>query len=222
MYKIGVDISLRSTAICTNDNGDLKFFSFIKKDIENKWLKKLDFVNIIPITYVTNSKDYSESEIQKLDAYSECTNSIITALINNLPDKSPDIIQIEGYSQGQQAGRLIDLVTLSVLLRIKLRLLWPNAHMDIVAPRAMKKQAGLLTYEVGADGRSRNSMGKASGSFDKLDLLECMINYKKDSQLKKWIIDEYDTILKMKKIPSPIDDIVDSYFLQEIILDINK
>lgn len=214
---IGIDISLRSTAITIKNEKGYKFYSFITKNPDNKQLKTIEgFTKITPIEYLIDSKDYSENEIQKLDAYYKATESIIKVLAKV---GKPEIINIEGYSQESQQGRLIDLVTFSTLLRIQLRLMFPDSKINIVAPKSMKKKAGEIVYGIGPDKKARNGVlnekgvGKASGSFNKQDMLLCMYDFNTENKLKKYIDEYYKAIVLYKKIPSPIDDLVDSFFL---------
>jgi hypothetical protein len=258
MLKIGIDISLKSTAIVINNNEELHYFSFITKKADNVWLKKIEsFVNITSIvieellpeetesitSHICTKKskkvkkpkvDYSKSEIHKLDSYNNTTDIICETIIEFCTNinKVPDIIQIEGYSQESQQGRLIDIVTFSTLLRIKIRKSF-KSKIVIISPSSMKKAAGALVYGIGKDKLSRNNIlndkgiGKASGSFNKFDMLLAMKEYQpnnlsqdnlyKDNELKNWIVQYYDEIMKKKKIPSPIDDLVDAFFLQQII-----
>jgi hypothetical protein len=66
--------------------------------------------------YATNSK----TELAKLVRYDEITNSIIHDINTTAIGFEPMTVAIEGYSHSSNAGPLIDLVTISTLLRYKI------------------------------------------------------------------------------------------------------
>lgn len=223
MNYIGIDASLTSTAISVYNKNGYFFFSYLKGyEKPGKWTKLIeDFVKITGVAY-NKSENYSEQENLKLKDYQDLVSIIINDIKSVLVEG--DIYSaIEGYSFSSAAGHLIDLVTLSTLIRDRLKNKL-NSNLDVYSPSTLKKETCGLTYgwiEKGKKKKSytcRNTLGIAGGNFKKHQMLDAIKDYKCTSQLNKFCKEYYDDLSGLKKIPSPIDDLVDSYWVLKTLM----
>ena len=130
MFIIGADLSLSSTGICIYDGYSLKLFNYTNNKPSNKWVKKSS--DIINYTFHNHkdSADFSESEVMKLKNYDQVTDNIVEDILNYVGDVETEMY-IESYSYSSKAGKLIDIVTFSTMIRLKL-LGVPNIHMNFI------------------------------------------------------------------------------------------
>lgn len=210
MLKIGLDISLNSTGVCINKDMNFKLFNFTNKKLNYKWFKETSHL----IKYYHHDTliddNYSDNESVKLKRYDEISNNIIEILKKEIEHEECKIF-IEGYSYNSTAGRLIDIVTFSTLVRIEL--INNNFNINIISPSTLKKFAGDKVYPI-IKGVSRNENNLPSGSFKKPDILECIL---KMDDVKGDYVDylrkNKDILLKPKDLVKPFDDINDSLIL---------
>lgn len=227
MNIIAIDPSLNCTALVIND----KKFIYAKEEYGNTKKKKLTKWFDICNAYITyrwtdypSSKDHSKNEMIKHTQYDTLTDIIIKDIIDNLNYDEDIIIGIEGYSHRSDAGPLIDLVTLSTLLRNKLykRV---SRNITIYQPTSLKLEACKLAYEPIKTGvrvikyEYRNNEGMAGGSFKKPEIYKALIeNSKLDNDDWVKLLKEYASdCFGMKEIPKPIEDVNDAKTLYEII-----
>ena len=121
-------------------------------------------------------------------------------------------IYIEGYSYSSQQGKLIDLVTFSTLLRLKL-LDIKNIKINVVPPSSLKKYISDVVYEKDKKGISRNEDGKAGGSFDKKDMMIALLKLDLNIDYFYYLEENKNVLLKKKNISKPFDDLNDSILL---------
>ena len=145
---IGVDPSLVSTGLTING----KLFNYVKKKSAfnksglQKWYKMCeDIVTYRWIEYDSENKIFTDSEVAKIRDYDRVTDIIIEDINANIDHNKETYIMIESYSYSSNAGPLIDLVTFSTLLRIKLLSITDNVH--IIPPQSLKKESCKLTYK---------------------------------------------------------------------------
>lgn len=189
MYKIGIDISLNSTGITILDNNIIKHFVFTTtyskyhKDISNN-------VNVIVIKKYVKNKDYSKNEINKLLYYKDIVDIIMSYLTPFLGDLSN--VNIEGYSYNSRSNSLLDIVCFSTLLRSKIL---DYNQFRIISPMTLK------------------SLVK-KGTKTKNDMLN---NYLESEMINNCYLKDYllanPKICKLKTIPNPFTDLIDSHFL---------
>lgn len=223
MNYIGIDISLTSTAISFyNEKYGYKFFSYMKNYTKpTKWTKRIDFVNLKGVFYDT-SEDYSEQENMKMTDYQLLVINIITD-IQKFIIPGEIIVATEGYSYNSLAGRLIDLVTLGTLIRDRFTNKM-GAEMIVMSPSTIKKETCGLVYGWDKKGKrvikysTRSTKGIAGGNFKKHQMLEALNDYDCDTQLKGFCDEFFEEVYHMKNIPSPIDDLVDSYWILKILM----
>jgi hypothetical protein len=216
MNYIGIDSSLSSTAVCLkNENGYFIFSYFKDYKKPGKWTTLVeDFTKITGIFY-KKSDEYSVQEMYKLHDYQQLVIKIIADIKSKLTN-SPVYVAMEGYSFSS-TGKILDLVTLGTLIRNSITTNLGCA-MTIYSPSTLKKEACGLVY--GWDKKrkiTRNTIGIAGGSFKKHQMLQTIKDSEFDSPFTKFVREYYDDMASMKRIPHPIEDIVDAYLCMEIL-----
>jgi hypothetical protein len=204
MIKIGIDISTTSTAIVVNED-DKQFKYFNITDHATKYHKNSKNITSYVVEKIIKSDDYlkedrnkqySTNELNKLKKYKSIESKL--AFILEKYRNEEIAMNIEGYSYSSKAGNIIDIVTLSTILRLKC--LEYTSNINIIAPQSLKKQ--VLT----------NSYKK-----DKYDMMNKFIEDFDDETVS--IYSEIKAIqsLKLKAIPSPYTDIIDAFWLCYLI-----
>lgn len=210
MVYIGIDPSLDSTAISIFKDDCFWLYNYTNKKSSYKWIKTIDsMVNFQHHKYEF-SDEYSESEIEKLKIYDQVTTSVVEDIIG-IVGCEPTHVFIEGYSYSSAQGRLIDLVTFSTLIRVKL--LKHNIKISVIPPSSLKKAIAEAVYVIDKKGVARNESGKAGGSFDKKDMYECLIKMDFDFSYMEFLRQNKTALLSPKNIPKPFDDINDALLL---------
>lgn len=212
MIRIGIDISKNSTAmyITLPDHTDYSF-TYTKK---SKWTKDLtNYVINTVIDYDDKVKDYSLYENVKLTNHKLFAKQLLLNITETIKDTTNiGMINIEGYSYSSSAGQIVDIVQLGTTIRHTLRDNLPiTLKMMFTPPSSLKKSTCKLVY-----GKDRNDNNIAGGKFKKHEMLEAINKYG-NNKLQPFISSNYDSLINMKSIPSPISDIVDAFFLKEII-----
>jgi hypothetical protein len=205
--------------------------AFVKEDIaltktgkQNKWFYLCDpFVDFFYHTLEPAKKlSYAELEMHKLKTYNEITDEIVKYVKKKTSYRgvsAPTKIFIEGYSFSSAAGPLIDLVTFSTLLRIKLRKTI-SEDITVLAPMELKLAAAKLTYPPTLDKKKEvwmNKEGVKGGSFKKPEMYMALID--NENLQCDWVefLREYASdILAKKAVPKPIEDLNDAKLLYEI------
>lgn len=231
MIFIGLDVSKISTAMCIEKNNNIIFFSYSTKKDNNIWIKNTEeFINYRYITYkYTEEKDYSKSQILKLLEFDETTNLIINDIIDNVGIIDSIRIGIEGYSYSSNVGPLIDIVEFTTLLKHKLlHKLNKYSNVQILSPLTIKTECCRMTYNPRKEIKGKkiikeiihleNNNGKQATKFDKWDMFHAFLdNINIKCHLKTWCQENEEKITKNKEVPKPLDDIIDSQWIKEII-----
>jgi hypothetical protein len=230
MIFIGLDISKVSTAMCIEKNGKTKLYSYTTKKSGNCWVKDTkDFINYRHINYeYLKEKDYSKSELMKITEFSLITDSIINDIFNNVKILDSITIAIEGYSYNSKQGPIIDIVEFTSILKHKLlSKLSDYSKVNIIAPLILKTEACKMVYKprIEIKGKRKiteiihleNNNGKQATKFDKWDMFYAFIESDIKSELKDWCKEYSEEISKNKEVPKPLDDVIDSFFLKEMI-----
>jgi hypothetical protein len=213
MIYIGIDFSINSPAVCVqHDNGDYEFISFfnfgdrnfesekIPKAFHNhRELMNLGAIEAIPYNREISSADFIEREREKLiDG-----KSVARAIINRLVDYYGIInvkIALEGFSYGSTGNSFIDIVQYNTFLRSELLNMYGADKIYIMQPSHVKKLAG---------------KGNANKHYMANAFQNNVLNDKslEDSKFWNWTKNKDYS----EKIPKPIDDIIDSYFILNCI-----
>lgn len=209
MIIIGIDPSLNSTAISIYKDNKFTVYNYTNNSPKYKWIKEVNNYVLFRFHEYTDNTDYSESETEKIRVYDIVTDKIFND-IKEISDQQTEVF-IEGYSYSSAQGKLIDLVTFSTLLRIKL--LNYGINLNIIAPSTLKKTISEQVYEKDKKGMSRDENGKAGGSFDKKDMMKCLLKLNMNSDYVEYLKNNKDILLKTKNLSKPFDDINDSLLL---------
>jgi hypothetical protein len=229
MNYIGLDISLNSTGVfIENDNEYMKILSFTNKNTSNKYIKILERVGVEfhfsdKDKYKDRYKDYSDNEIIKLKYYDILSDDIVNAIKNHIDENEKTYCLCEGYSFSKNTSSILDIVSLSTMIKVKMINNIKNISLSIIAPTSLKLDACKLVYEPINIGKIkdiyeyRNNDGLKGGSFKKHDMFKCMLDGNIVSPITHFL-NENKNILDLKKIPTPIEDIIDSIFACKVLI----
>jgi len=221
---VGIDISLNSTAICIENKRGMSILSFTSKKDNNIYIKELSRAGVkFYHTYRESSKDYSDNEILKLKHFEEVSKEMVVRIIENLDPGAKTICNIEGYSFSKNTSSILDIVSLSTLIKNKLLTGIPDIEMSIISPSSLKLETCKLVYPPINIGKKKeklkwvNDQGISGGSFKKPQMFKAMLDGKIDSLISQFLFD-YRELSEREKIPNPIEDIIDSIFACKIMI----
>jgi len=225
MNYIGLDISKISTAMVIETNGKDYIFSYNTLKKKEKWNQSISGIIDSKSYSYDKLEDYSESEMNKLSIFIIIANDLINDILMVINKDEDTIINIEGFSYSSAQGPLIDLVGIASIIRAKLIENIPNIkYIKIVSPKSLKLNVCEMVYgkteNVNKKGVksvtiNNDNEGKSGGNFDKFDMFKALTKYTKNSELKDYCLEKYDEISKLSKIPKPLEDINDAYWLKE-------
>lgn len=221
MNLIGIDISIDSTGLAILRDDEIIISNFTVQKRNAMWIKKtMDAIDYEFINYTYKDiENYTESEIMKLREFDHVTDLIYNKLLGNIDKKQKTIIAIEGYNYGlRNTNSIIDIVTFSTLLRLKLLSLPKLDKLIIISPMTVKSLACEMSYgftltKSGKKIINKNSNGISGGKFDKKQMMESLIHMNGDDKLSVLLNKYKEELLKLKMVPKPWDDICDSYWI---------
>lgn len=229
MIYIGLDVSKISTALTIENNNVTKLFSYSTKKANNIWVKNTsDFIEYRHINYnYKNEKDYSKSEMLKLNEFDTITSLVIQDILDNYNMLDTIKIGVEGYSYNSK-GPIFDIVEFTAFLKYKLmNKLVDYTTITIMSPLTLKSETCKMIYEPRIEIKGKrvikeiihyeNDKGKQATKFDKWDMFHSFIQSDINIPLKYWCQEYEKDITKNKDVPKPLDDIIDSIFIKEII-----
>lgn len=235
MIYIGIDISKISTAVCIERNSKIELYNYTTHKPNNIWISDTsDFINYRFINYdYLNEKDYSKKEMKKFDEFEIVSDLILNDILDNIRLLETIIIGIEGFSFNSNSGPIIDLVELSTLIKHKLKTkIQGIKEIRILSPLTIKTRACEMVYgeTIIQQGKRKikyvkviqNPAGKLGKNFDKKDMFQTYIDSDIDMDFKNHLKDNREAFLKNKELPKPIDDVIDSIFIKEIIKRFNE
>ena len=222
MNFIGLDISLNSTAVYIESNKGSSILSFTNKKDNNIYIKELDKYGV-KFFYNTRqvSENYSENEILKLRHYNLISNLLLSEVSKKIDINEKTYCQIEGYSFSKNTSSILDIVSLSTLIRSNLISEINNIDMSIVSPSTLKLESCKLVYDPIDIGKKKpklifkNNQGISGGSFKKPQMYRAMIEGEIQSPIYDMLV-SYKDLMDREKIPNPIEDIIDSIFCCKI------
>ena len=207
MNFLAVDFSLNSPGICIYNDKSKKyhFVSYMKPGTGTKAEQKLqeEISLLSDVTLVnqpdfTNTETFSSAELLKVKRYDKMADDIINLVLQNSFEGDGFTIAFEGTSYGSNGGtnNMIDMAAGAAILKLKLLKTLNPDDIKTVAPTTIKKFAG-------------------KGNMNKLQLFDCFQrNVNEDPILAKSPLCKIVKDLEVgKKIPKPLDDLVDAYFL---------
>lgn len=218
MNYIGVDISLNSTAVYIENDNIMKILSFTNKKDNNKYIKELESFGVeFYFSQKEKESNYSNNEIIKLLYYDLLSDNIVKLIKKYINENEKTYCSCEGYSFSKNTSSILDIVSLSTMIKIKLLKNIKNINLSIISPASLKLETCKLAYKPINVGKKkeileyRNNYGLKGGSFKKHDMFRSMIDGNIISPITNFLKENID-MLEMKKIPNPIEDIVDSIF----------
>lgn len=228
IQKVGLDLSLNSSAMTIKTKDNIKLFNYTATKEEYKWIKYVkDYINFRFIEY-ENFEDYSTLEIYKLKKYNEVTDLIIKDMLENLNLNEEIQVNIEGYSFSSNAGNsILDIVAYSTMLRLKIYEKITK-NINIFSPKTVKVQTCLKIYgylppPIGKKGQplkdpkiTCNKEGVKGGDWDKQEMYKAIIDGNIKNPLYAYLVENKDVLLEMKKIPKPFDDVIDSIHIMNL------
>jgi bacterioferritin (cytochrome b1) len=237
MNLVGIDISLNSTGISILRNDEIILFNFTTTKKSYIWIKRtLEHIDFEFINYTHQDIDnYSEKEIMKLREFDKVSDVIFNKVFGNIDKTQNTYIAIEGYNYGlQNTSSIIDIVTLSTLIRKKLLEGIPNLEQILIlSPKSIKSKVCEMVYgkttteKINKKGVKKitttindSTDGVTGGNFGKHDIMKAIINLNIDTKLTDFLEENKDELLKMKNIPNPFSDILDSLSILLILKDL--
>jgi aryl-phospho-beta-D-glucosidase BglC (GH1 family) len=208
MNYVSVDFSLNSPGICifNTESNTHHYISYVKPGLGTKKEQKLqeDISLLSDVTLVyqpdwkTTCGDYSKNELAKVRRYMATADQIINIILGITKTKNDYIIAFEGTSYGSKMGtnNIIDMAAGAAILKEQMISQLHVKDILTVAPTTIKKFAG-------------------KGNMNKLQLFEAyQQNVNDDPILAQSPLHSMIKDLEIgKKIPKPLDDLVDAYFL---------
>jgi hypothetical protein len=209
---VAVDFSLNSPGICIYNDKSKKyqFISYIKAKTGTKAeqafqedISKLKDVTLIYQPDFTTSNAYSSQELNKIKRYDKMADDIVNLILQESQQGDGYTIAFEGTSYGSKMGtnNMIDMAAGAAILKLKMLKIFKPEDIQTIAPTTIKKFAG-------------------KGNMNKLQLCQAFLdNVNGDPFLMKGELFHFVTnnITIEKKIPKPLDDLIDAYFLSALL-----
>ena len=209
MNFVTIDFSLNSPGICIFSGNKYHFIGYLKPNTGTKSEQKLqEELNLLEDTQInhqpdwTNNEAYSKSEMIKIQRHTQTANDIINMIIEIAGADSPFVIAFEGSSYGSSSGtnNIIDMAAGAAILKMELMSRLEVQDMMTIAPSTIKRHAG-------------------KGNMKKDELwIKFLENVLNDSELETSPLLAFckSQIGETKKVPKPLDDLVDAYFLNHL------
>ena len=207
MTHIGIDFSINSPGCCIlTDEGYtfISFFNYGGRSFEKKILKAFELhfslkeegiIDSIAYDRGPRTKDFLIREREKMIDATNLSNIIIEYIQENFDSEEYEVY-LEGFSYGSKGNSFIDLIQYNSFLRKGLVNWVGEKKISVYQPSTVKKTAG-------------------KGNANKHYMIKAFQdNVLEDKLLEKTAIwqwmqgKDYST-----KIPKPLDDIVDAYFI---------
>ena len=209
MNFVTIDFSLNSPGICIFSDNKYHFIGNLKPGTGTKAEQKLqEELNMLEDTRITHQPDwtnneaYSKSEMIKIQRHTRTANDIINMIIEITGEDPEVVVAFEGSSYGSSGGtnNIIDMAAGAAILKMEMMSRLKVQDMMTVAPSTIKKHAG-------------------KGNMKKDELwVKFLDNVNNDSELGNSSLLGFckSNIGETKKVPKPLDDLVDSYFLNHL------
>lgn len=196
MVTVGIDHSKNSPGVCIRTDSEIVFHSFIRaRSTDKKMQAHLSYLQELGVSVFQNSraavvKDYAALERWKIeDSY-----LVAEAIVSSLPDEV-DMVGVEGFSYGSKGNAGLDIAGYSYSLRRELCKKYGPEKLFIFAPSNVKRAAG-------------------KGNAGKIEVMEFFLQ-REDEILRAhpfWRALFEGEIVKDR---APVQDLVDSFFVQE-------
>lgn len=195
MYA-GVDFSLNSSAVCVSIDNKYSLFNFINTSsfynkkgdkVLEKWKIHSEinsFVNIVFSPREVISKDYAESQIDKILSYEALAESIVSILPIGCK------VGLEGFSYASKGQGYIDLIMAQSILRLKI-VSRSDLKLIVIPPSNIKK------FYSGKGNADKKLM---FDSFKISDFNNPLFEY----------VNTFDVVKPNGDILKPVDDLIDA------------
>lgn len=200
MIIVGIDMSKNSPGVCIRRDSSLEFLSFLRGKDSGKISKKDEDhfltlekcgVKVHHYNFMQPGKmEYSESETwraQDAARYAEW-------IVSHLPQEI-DFVGIEGFSYGSSGNSFIDIVGYGYAVRMALIKKYGPSKFSVFSPGNVKKTAG-------------------KGNANKEAIMQFFLDSQSED-LKNTEFWKNLTSGKLDKAKKPVDDLVDSFYVQE-------
>jgi hypothetical protein len=201
MVIVGIDMSKNSPGVCIRRDSSLHFLSFLRGKNSGKIKSHYDEIlatGAVNIHFYEHSQpgkmEYSDSERWKAQDASRYAKWIVS----HLPAEV-DFVGIEGFSYGSSGNSFIDIVGYGYAVRMALIEKYSPEKFSVFSPGNVKKVAG-------------------KGNANKELIFDFFMNTSSEDLKTNqfWQKLKDGSIDATKK---PVDDLVDSFFVQECTLD---
>jgi hypothetical protein len=210
MNYVGIDYSLNSPGISIYNDKSKKyhFLSYIKPGTGTKAEQRLQEeigllkdVTLVEQPDFNNNSSYSSAELAKVRRYDRMADDIINLILQNSFEGDGFKVSFEGTSYGSKMGtnNMIDMAAGAAILKLKILKTLQPEEIFTIAPTSLKKFAG-------------------KGNMNKLQLFDAFkANATEDKSLPSSPFYNYVTQIETgKKVPKPLDDLVDAFYLAAI------
>lgn len=230
MNIIGIDPSKVSTGMVINGkifNYSSKSNAWNKTDLK-KWYKAFSKSIEYRFMEYTKYNTYEEEQLAKLSDFDILSDMIIKDILENINPNEETFVAIEGYSYSSSAGPIIDLVTVSTLIRYKI-LKSVTKKIMVISPSTLKQEACKMTYlpiDIGKKVQKlewRNNEGISGGAFNKNHMYLALLENKEFTDIPYIInLREHKEELSKMDIPKPIEDTNDAFLLYHYMKNITS
>lgn len=203
MIFVGIDYSKNSPGICIRKDNEISFLSVTrginqldnpkkkgKGEIQFRAVRDSGVKIVFHESRAPQNMEYSDSEAFKIADAVELAQLVV----DNLPEEV-DMCAIEGFSYGARGNAVLDIAGYGYCIRAAVLKKYGKGKLVIVAPSGVKKIAG-------------------KGNAGKPEMLEYFLN-STDQDLQRTEFWQNLKNEKIDKVLKPVDDLVDSYFVQE-------
>lgn len=221
---IGIDISLNSTAVFIENNNGKFILSFTNKKDNNIYIKELNKYGVKFFHFNREtSKDYSKDEILKIKHYNYISDLLVNEILKTLDLSKKTKCAIEGYSFSKNTSSILDIVSLSTLIRSNLIKSIKDIEIEILSPSTLKLETCKMVYKPIDIGIKKskfiyvNNQGISGGKFKKPEMFRAILEGNIDTPIYQ-MLESYKDLMEREKIPNPIEDIIDATFACKIRL----
>lgn len=208
---VAIDFSLNSPGICIYNDKSKRyhFISYIKPKtgtkVEQAFQEEISTLKDVTLIYqpdFTLSSEYSSQELQKIKRYDKMADDIINLILQDSHQSDGYVVAFEGSSYGSKrsTNNIIDMASGASILKLKILKALKPEDIQTIAPTTIKKFAG-------------------KGNMNKVQLCQAFLaNVNNDKYLLKGnFFHACKDIDAEKKIPKPVDDLIDAYFLSALL-----
>ena len=183
------------------------FIAYIKPGTgtkkERKLQEEISLLKDVTLIYqpdFSNDESYSSAELLKIKRYDKMADDIINLVLQNSFTGDSFTVAFEGTSYGSKMGtnNMIDMAAGAAILKLKLLKTLKPEDLQTIAPTSIKKFIN-------------------KGNMSKSDIWPFFLSntYCKKSALISYCNSELGP--DITKIPKPLDDLVDSFYLVTLL-----